>query len=114
MSERDIQHAIRLALGSDRRVVLWRNDVGQAQRTVGGRTVHTRYGLAVGSSDLIGILRPSGRFVALEVKTATGRTTKDQDLFLNLVRGAGGFACVVRSVDEAREAIERASRGAIE
>lgn len=113
MAERDIQHAVRLALGKDPRVVLWRNDVGQVERKLpNGRTIHTRYGLCVGSSDLIGILRPSGRFLALELKTETGRPTDEQRLFLDLVRAAGGFACIVRSVEDAIAAIERASAGA--
>jgi hypothetical protein len=104
-------HAVREALGKDRRVVLWRNDVGAVSRTVRGKNVHTRYGLAVGSSDLIGVLSPSGRFVAIECKAATGRTTEEQDLFLALVRRFGGFACVVRSVEDAIKAVDRACAG---
>lgn len=54
------------------------------------------------------------RFVSLEVKTETGKTTQEQDLWLALVRAFGGFACVVRSVDEALAAIERARNGEYE
>lgn len=118
MTEREIMHAVRDALGKDRRVVLWRNDIGAVDRVVNGRKVHTRYGLAVGSSDLIGIVRmvytdrpDVGRFVALECKTATGRITEEQDLFLNLVRRFGGFACVVRSVVDATNAVDRCVAG---
>ena len=68
-----------------------------------------RYGLAVGSADLIGCL--GGRFIALEVKAAAGRTSPEQRQWLDLVRRNGGFAAVVRSVDEARAAIARARRG---
>ena len=115
MAERDIMHAVRLALGKDPRVILWRNDVGSVERKLpNGRTIHTRYGLCVGSSDLIGILRPSGRFIAIELKTETGRPTEEQVLFLDLVRRAGGFACIVRSVDEAIQAVDRAASGACE
>jgi hypothetical protein len=87
-----------------------------------------RAGLCVGSSDLIGLLRVEmvqpahqdatwgrtvtiGRFVALEVKTRTGRVSPEQARFLELVRKMGGFACVVRSADEALRAIERARKG---
>ena len=63
-------------------------------------------------SDLIGCL--NGRFVALEVKTATGRATSEQRLWLDLVRRHGGFAAIVRSVDDARAAIARARTGASE
>jgi hypothetical protein len=109
MAEREIQHAIRLALGQDSRVILWRNNVGVLEDKRGQKV---RYGLCVGSSDLIGILRESGRFVALEIKTAKGRVDEDQELFLGLVRRCGGFAAVVRSVDEALAAIGRAAEGA--
>lgn len=48
----------------------------------------------------MGILSPSGRFVAVEVKTADGRIRPEQELFLQLVRNAGGIAFVCRSVDD--------------
>jgi hypothetical protein len=126
VAERDIMHAIRAALGADPRVVLWRNDVGAGERKVSAsKTIHTRYGLAVGSSDLVGIVRvplahpigPTtylGRFIGLEVKTDVGRTTADQDLFLSLVRRYGGFACVVRSVPDALAAVDRCISGGSE
>jgi hypothetical protein len=108
MAERDVQHAIRLALGRMTDVVLWRNSTGVARPN--DRVV--RYGLCVGSSDLIGILAPSGRLLALEVKTPVGRLTLEQRQFLELVRRRGGFACVVRSVDDAVAAMDRARAGA--
>lgn len=106
MSEADIQDAIRLAAG-DLGLVLWRNNTGLARN--GLRSI--RYGLAQGSSDLIGMLVPEGRFCALEVKAPAGRLTGEQRLFLDLVRRSGGFAAVVRSVDDAREAVARARAG---
>lgn len=61
MTEAGIQDAIGLAAHS-LGLVLWRNNVGLA--VDGPRKI--RYGLAVGSSDLIGLLVPEGRFVALD------------------------------------------------
>lgn len=111
-----LQAEIRLALGRDPTLVLWRNSTGTAAhlnpRT--NRTTTVRYGLAVGSADLVGILAPAGRFVALEVKTANGRVSPEQTTWLALVRSRGGFAAVVRSVDDAIAAIERARAGAAE
>lgn len=107
MTETELQQQIRLELGRERDLVLWRNHVGVGEH--GGRV--RRFGLSIGSSDLIGILAPSGRFVALEVKSARGRVTPEQDLFLTLIQDRGGFAAVVRSVDEARAALERARAG---
>lgn len=108
MSEAEILAEIRLALGMDAGVVLWRNSVGLA--FTNGRPIH--YGLAVGSSDLLGIC--DGRFVALEVKTSAGRVAAAQAQFLDLVRAKGGFACVVRSPEEALAAIARCRAGASE
>ena len=123
-SEHQIQQRILLACGSgDTR--LWRNNVGtgwagQATKvTTGnlraaaaalrpgdvvirrGRPLHA--GLCVGSSDLIGYRRVDGvaQFVAMEVKSATGRPTAQQTQFLNHITGAGGCAGIVRSVDDA-------------
>jgi hypothetical protein len=110
MSEHAIQQQIRLALSQgDAR--LFRNNTG-ALRDENGRLV--RYGLCVGSSDLIGIRRVAvgdaviGQFVALEVKTSRGRTTAEQERFLAMVRQLGGVGGVVRSVEEARALVERA------
>lgn len=108
MNERDTQDAIRLAVGGLSDVRLWRNNVGAHKDA---RGILVRYGLSVGSSDLIGILAPSGRLLSLEVKTAKGRTTEEQETWLGIVRRFGGFACVVRSADEALAAIERARKG---
>jgi hypothetical protein len=98
---------VRRALGSCEDLVCYRQNTGLLERE--GRPV--RAGLCVGSSDLIGLLAPVGRFVALEVKTRTGRVSPEQVRFLELVRKMGGFACVVRSADEALRAIERARKG---
>src|SRR6185503_8099288 len=95
--ERDISHAIRLASSQIPGLTLWRQNVGVAT-TADGRK--QRFGLCVGSSDLIGILNPSGRFVAVEVKTSTGRIRPEQEMFLALVRRSGGIAFVARSVDD--------------
>lgn len=108
MSEGAIQDAIRVALSDEPGLVLWRNNTGVAEH----RGARVRYGLAVGSADLIGCL--DGRFVALEVKTPTGRAAPEQRLWLGLVRRCGGFAAIVRSVEEGRAAIARARTGASE
>lgn len=111
MRENELQQQIRLELGHEPDLVLWRNAMGVGVTESGTKQ---RFGLALGSSDLVGILAPSGRFVALEVKTDRGRVRDEQKLFLDLVRGRGGFAAIVRSVDDALAAIERARAGASE
>jgi VRR-NUC domain len=109
MSESALVASIRLALGRDSRVVLWRNNTGSALQDFGsGGMRPLKYGLCVGSSDLIGIVAPHGRLIALEVKTASGRVTREQQQFLTLVERMGGVARVVRSVDEAVRAVDDA------
>jgi hypothetical protein len=115
VNENQIQQAIRIALGDEPDLVLWRNNTGSAEAwdpSSGTTRVH-KFGLAVGSADLVGILRP-GRFFALEVKQTRGRVSPEQEAWLALVRRMGGFAAVVRSVDEAKAALARARNGASE
>lgn len=52
-----------------------------------------------------------GRFIALEVKTQKGKTTPLQNATIRKIRSSGGFAFVVRSVEEAKNAIDSATGG---
>jgi hypothetical protein len=123
-SEHETQQRVLLAHGSGP-VRLWRNNVGTgwagaATRVTAGNLqaiAHTlrpgdvvvrnarplHAGLCVGSSDLIGYRQVDGlaQFVALEVKSATGRPTPEQTRFLDHISSAGGCAAVVRSVADA-------------
>ena len=104
--ETDIQQRIRLALGRLPGVVIWRNTGGYDERA------RQEYGLRRGASDLIGIC--DGRFFALEVKTATGRPSKEQIQFLKIVRANGGFGAIVRSPEDALAAVGRCRKGMCE
>jgi len=67
----------------------------------------------VGMGDLIGwhtvcitsemVGKKIAIYTSIEVKAKTGRMRKDQSIWLNLVRDAGGIAGVARSADEAEE-----------
>jgi len=48
-----------------------------------------------------------GKFVAFEVKTHEGKATPEQVLMMQAIDKANGFAIVVRSLDEVRNAISR-------
>ena len=54
---------------------------------------------APGVSDILGILK-DGRFLAIEVKSAKGRISPHQQLFLNEITARGGLAFVAKSVEE--------------
>jgi Holliday junction resolvase len=62
-----------------------------------------QYGQA-GLPDIIACI--NGRFVALEVKTPTGRLTKIQETTLQRIQRAKGAAYKVTSVDEVKKIIE--------
>jgi hypothetical protein len=66
-----------------------------------------RFGFA-GCADILGLLPPRGRFLAVEVKSAAGRIRAAQRAFLANVAEAGGLALVVRSLDELRAGLRRA------
>lgn len=114
MTEAAIQQQIRLAL-SRAGAVAFRNNVGQYFDPKTQRPI--RYGLGVGSSDLIGwrsiTITPDmvgtkvAVFTAVEVKTPTGRPTEAQLNFIDQVRKAGGFAGIARSASEAVALIQR-------
>lgn len=111
MSESTIQAEIFRAIGSRPDCRIWRNNVGQAwtgefiARHPNGSVLlgHARplhSGLFKGSADLIGI-GPTGRFLSLEIKSASGRPTVEQILWRDAILRAGGIAGIVRSVAEA-------------
>jgi hypothetical protein len=114
MTEAEIQHAIRLDLGREPDLRLFRNESGVATHAGRNSVQRVRYGLAKGSSDLVGVLAPAGRFIALEIKSPTGKPTERQLMWLATIRRFGGFAAIVRSVEDARAAINRARAGASE
>ena len=70
----------------------WSNNTG-AVKTVKGH--FQRYGLK-GSSDIIGISK-TGLFVAIEVKTGSGRLSKDQVAFKRMIESNSGLHFTVRS-----------------
>jgi RecB family endonuclease NucS len=63
-----------------------------------------KFGLMVGSADIIGI-SPTGKFLAVEIKTSKGLATKEQLRFIEAVNNAGGIAGIARSVSDALELI---------
>lgn len=94
--ETNLQAEIMKALSSAGCKV-WRNNTG-ALKNSAGRLVS--YGLCKGSSDIIGIC-PDGKFLAIEVKTQSGKTTENQERFIRVIKSMGGRSGVARSVDDA-------------
>ena len=107
--ETNLQQEIRLAVGQIPNLRLFRNQVGQLPHPITNRYV--QFGLAKGSSDLIGFKTVKitedmvgtniAQFISLEVKTNTGRISKIQQNWLTLIKNSGGISGVVRSIDDA-------------
>jgi len=100
MSETQLLTQVMRALAIEPGVIAWRSNTRTLR--LGGRL--TRFGLGNGSADVIGLVSPSGRFLALELKTETGRVSDEQKKWGQAVVKAGGMYAVVRSVAEARRA----------
>lgn len=116
LRESVIQSQIRLALGMEPDLVLWRNHVGGSSEYDPTRDEmrHHRFGIAPGSPDLVGVLAPSGRWFCLEIKTPLGRLSPAQTQWHALARSRGAFVATVRSPEEAKQALARARTGASE
>jgi VRR-NUC domain. len=85
MAERDIVAGIIKMIRGRPKCFCWKEHGGM-------------YGTA-GIPDIIACI--NGRFVAFEVKTQVGKTTKIQEITIQKIKDAGGNAYVVRSVDQA-------------
>ena len=133
--ETNLQNSIRKELTKKMPSVrLFRNNVGVGYRgtvvkenppVITLRNYYMiRFGLAVGSSDLIGwksiVVTPEmvGKkvaiFCSLEVKTDDGVVDDEQINWIDQVRKAGGIAGVVRSVDDAVRLLETGSSGQVQ
>ena len=107
--ERDILKAIMQLLYSHPKVAkAWRVNSGTAKYQSGDKTRYVRMNTAKGMSDIMGILKGSGKILALEVKSNSGIVRTHQEEFLQSIRDGGGIAAVVRSVDDVLRILENA------
>jgi len=110
--ESKISRAIRIAINRTGRARIRPNIIMDPAYNRDGRPVGP-VGLGVGSPDFVGVIR-GGRSFCLEIKTETGRTRESQRQWHKAARDWGVFVAVVRSVEEALEALARAEQGACE
>ena len=112
--ETKLQQEIRLALGTIPSLRLFRNQVGQLPDPRTGRYV--QFGLAKGSSDLVGfktikitpemIGQEVAQFVSIEIKTERGKLTEVQQNWLQKVHDSGGIVGVARTVEDALQLLK--------
>ena len=108
-SENQIQQEIRLAVGQEKNLRLFRNETGSLPNPITGKWVD--FGLAKGSSDLIGFktieVTPDmvgeklAVFTSIEVKNKRGKVSELQHNWLQVVKKAGGITGVARSIQDA-------------
>lgn len=91
-SEKDIQGLIL--------EYLWYNKIFAWRNNIGGR-YNMKFGKK-GSGDILGVL-PEGKFLSIEVKTKTGKVSKEQKEFIKRVKEEGGIAFVARSLDDVKK-----------
>ena len=100
--ERIVEHHI-LTLLRARGIFSWKNVTGGYWDPV--RKIFRKQSspFAInGTSDILGIL-PTGKFLAIEVKSKTGRASPEQIKFINTINDHGGIAFIARSVDDVME-----------
>ena len=91
-----------LAMLGEMGIFAWRNNSGGLKRDKG----FVRFGLT-GSADILGVISPSGKFLAVECKARLGKPTPAQERFIEQIRSAGGIAGVCWTLDDVRNLIER-------
>ena len=95
--EKKIQNEIMAALGTNDRLRLWRQNTGVFRALHGEEII--KVGIN-GAADLSGILY-DGRRLEIEVKSATGKTSKEQERWIKMIRNMNGVAIVARSAQDA-------------
>ena len=103
-SEARIQSEIRLALGQRDDVMLFRINVGKF-RPLHGPEDRVIQSAPNGTPDLLGVLGPDGRALAIEVKDAKGRQRPEQIAFQKAWEARGGLYILARSVEDVLERI---------
>ncbi len=82
-------------------IFAWRQNSGAfSTQDASGKKRFVRFHSARGCSDILGVLPPHGRLLAVECKLAGNKTTAQQSAFLDVVRAAGGLAVVVYTLDD--------------
>jgi len=98
-TEADIQRTILDYLNLKGHFVVRINTMGVAKWGRGGSFAGFRPSPMKGVSDILGI-SSTGKFIAIEVKSAKGKASPEQIDFLDKVRARGGIAIVARSLDD--------------
>jgi len=97
-----IQNDIMRTFATHPKIRLFRANVGRGR--FGRRVV--QFGIP-GQADLTGIVEPSGQRLEIEVKTPTGRLSKEQRAWGKMILRFNGIYIVARCVQDVREGLRR-------
>lgn len=103
MSEKVLQNQILQRIGSHPKIRVMRQNTG-ALTNMQGRLV--RFGIP-GCSDIIGIIAPSGRWLAVEVKSPIGKQSEQQKNFQAMIEAFGGIYVLARSIEPVIESLRK-------
>jgi hypothetical protein len=81
-------------------VFCWRQNQGAIAGEHNGKRRFLRFSSAPGISDIIGLLPPAGKLLAIECKRPGRHPTPEQLAFLEVIRSSGGIALCVHSLEE--------------
>lgn len=70
-----------------------------------GKSRFVRFG-PKGQADILGLLPPSGRFLAVECKRPGGKARPEQVAFLDAVTRAGGLALIISDIKDLERALK--------
>jgi hypothetical protein len=102
--ERDIEKAIQEAFFYRHRITLWKIDAGCAGMRLGSSNGFRGHStIPEGFPDLLGIIPPTGRLLAIEVKRPGKKPTTAQSAFIAQIVRDGGTAFWADSVESALE-----------
>ena len=96
--ERDIQNSI-VQLLNLKGHFCWKTP-NRGFKMDNGRGAWIASSTVKGVSDILGVQKSTGRLIAIEVKTLTGRATPEQIAFLEAINQRGGIGMVARDVKD--------------
>lgn len=88
---------ILVELSKNPNIRVWQNASGVAKSMDDERVI--KYGLN-GSADIIGIIAPLGKFLAVEIKTGKARQSIQQIKFQEMITTRGGIYILARSISD--------------
>ncbi len=86
-------------------VFCWRQNQGAITGEHNGKHRFLRFTSMAGVSDIVGMLPPTGRLLAVECKRPGRHPTPEQQAFLDLVRESGGVALCVHGIGELEQSL---------